>query len=436
MVQQSASFSTPKEGVKMSVENSKPILFLKTTPRDWIAASLPKFKITSQEVMAQNPLPKKELEEMSWSQRHEYLHAYALKSQERRWEDEVGIKPADSHFTLIVPIHNEEQSLPSFLSTLLLSDLPASVNMNIILITNACSDSSSMLIDEFLARLGTVEEKELHGHFKDQRLNVTYKAVKRGSISFMHLETETRGKANALHLGNSIAYESGHLIAMSVDANNYVEPDAIRVMFTHAHTCLHPILKANDTVLLSGMGLGARKTSNINYLLNKLDIMEQQRLVESESSVTGAFMAWNTTWMHTIDGPPPVALEDYGMAILARVNNYKVEHVGGANIWVYNINNLKGLLQTRARYVRGRLQILDVLHQDPAIVKIIEREAYYMKKLPSRLQYLIEKSKKNPWYLPRYIGTFLLWEYALRKAKRDYKRNPTNQSWEKVDFTY
>ena len=61
---------------------------------------------------------------------------FALERQERRWEDEVGIKPADSHFTLIVPIYNEEEALPSFLNSLLLSDIPASINMNMIFITN------------------------------------------------------------------------------------------------------------------------------------------------------------------------------------------------------------------------------------------------------------------------------------------------------------
>src|SRR5438105_269381 len=126
---------TVEVNITMCVENRKPIHFLKMNPRAWMDASLPKFKATVREVAAQTPLTKKELQEMPWSQRHDHLNSYAFKRQERRWEDEVGIKPEDSYFTLIVPIHNEESSLPSFLKTLMLSDIPSSVNLNIVFIT-------------------------------------------------------------------------------------------------------------------------------------------------------------------------------------------------------------------------------------------------------------------------------------------------------------
>jgi O-antigen/teichoic acid export membrane protein len=46
------------------VKMGKPIHFLKTTLKGWIGASLPKFKTTSQEVIAQIPLAKKDLEKM------------------------------------------------------------------------------------------------------------------------------------------------------------------------------------------------------------------------------------------------------------------------------------------------------------------------------------------------------------------------------------
>jgi hypothetical protein len=43
--------------------------------------------------------------------------------QAKRWELETTLNPSGSKFALIIPIHNEEKSLPSFLSSLMLSDI-------------------------------------------------------------------------------------------------------------------------------------------------------------------------------------------------------------------------------------------------------------------------------------------------------------------------
>src|SRR5215469_2099572 len=169
----------------------KPVHYLKTNPKGWIRASLPTFKASVKEVISQTPVTMKELKDIAWSQRHDYLHFYTLKVQQRRWEEEVGIKPEDSHFTLIVPIYNEEKSLPSFLRTLLLSDIPSSVHANIVFITNVCNDSSSALIDEFLSTVGFIKIEVFNVGFTDKNVNPYYKSINLGSISFMHIDTGT-----------------------------------------------------------------------------------------------------------------------------------------------------------------------------------------------------------------------------------------------------
>src|SRR3981081_2940211 len=108
--------------VVTSIGNGKPVDFLEMNPGGWTAASLPQFKKTAQAVMTQSALSQEQLSAMPWSLRHEYLQSYALKLQEKRWTDETGVKPEHSLFTLMVPIHNEENSLPSFLRTLMLAD--------------------------------------------------------------------------------------------------------------------------------------------------------------------------------------------------------------------------------------------------------------------------------------------------------------------------
>lgn len=410
----------------------RPAHFLSMNPKAWLDGSLPEWKNSVREVLAS--CSQEQLDSMSWMQRHACLAARASIMQERRWEIAAGISAENSHFTLIVPVHNEEHSLPSFFSTLMLCDIPASVHIQVIFVTNACSDASSAMIDDFLATIGTVFTVELDHQFKDASINRQCVMAREQYITFMHVNTPTRGKANALGIGNEIARASSHLVAMCVDANSFMEPDAIRRLFAAACTAFKDTLQPGDTVLLCGDGQKVGKASAYNTVMDTIKT-SKQHFIEDSGVVTGCLMAWNTTWMQSIGGPPEVALEDYALGVLARVGHYQFEQVE-ARIWSYHASSLTGLLRTRARYVRGLIQILDYGRGDPAIKKIIEQKAYYMQKLPARLNYLLRKAKENPEQVPRYIATFLLWEYALQRGKRDYRRNPQNQSWEKIEATY
>jgi hypothetical protein len=99
------------------------------------------------------------------------------------------------------------------------------------------------------------------------------------------------------------------------------------------------------------------------------------------------------------------------------------------------VNNFKGLVDTRARHVRGKKQICDYFNYDPKVMNIIESESFYMKRFAFRVEHLLDKAKKNPRDSLKYIATFLLWEYAIWKGMKEYKRNPKNQSWKKVAST-
>ena len=417
--------------------DAQPAYFLTMNPRDWMKASLAKYKQLAAEMLTQSTQSKQALEAMPWSQRHSLLSQLAFERQECRWEEETGVKPEETHFTLIVPIHNEVNSLPSFLRTLMLTDIPSSLHLHIIFLTNACSDASGDYVDEFLSSVGSIEETQLSGHYPDAQMHTCYKKATRGNITFSHIDTPTPGKANALHIGNSLALERGHTIAMSIDANNFVEPDALRIMYSAAHKSMAGTPQTGDVVLMSGMEQIKRQASNLNDLMEKGRKMKQHLVEESGGYVLGCFMAWNTEWMNSIGGPPAIALEDYAMGVFARVQKYKVVQVKGANIWYYGVNTMKGLVDTRARYVRGMMQLLTLVDHDPATQKLIENEAYYMKRtFIARLIYLLRKSKGSPQNFPKFTATFLLWERALQKGMQAYKQNPTNQSWEKIDATF
>jgi cellulose synthase/poly-beta-1,6-N-acetylglucosamine synthase-like glycosyltransferase len=416
--------------------SSKPLYYLAVNPRQWIRASLPKFQGTAQAVLSHAGRSQTDLLACPWSQRHEYLHACAVKEQERRWEEQTGIAPADAHFTLMVPIYNEEPSLPSFLATLMLVDLPASAHVNILLITNACTDASVALIQEFFSRLGPVQERQLSGVYHDQRLQKTCQMVRQGHLNFIHVHTETPGKANALAVGNQIAREDGHTIAISIDANNYVEPDAVRILFAHARQLFSDHLKTGDTVLISGDSKIERRASPLARFFRRTDNIKEHFLdMSDENGVTGCLMAWNTVWMERIGGPPRVALEDYAMGILARGHHYAIKCVKEASIWIYETNTIQGMLETKARYFRGMLQLL-ALADDPAMKTLIQKDAYFTRDFSARWQYLLRRIQSRPWHLPRYVAAFLVWECALRKGKREYRKDPANYSWKKISSTY
>lgn len=417
-------------------EHKKTIYFLKINPYGWKRASLPKLKETASQVLSQKSLSREKILSMDWSQRNEYLRTFVLQRQERDWEQKTGAKPGASHFTLIVPIHNEENCLPSFLGTLMLSDVPYTVHMQVVLVTNACNDSSIDILKDFLSGLGTVVKRRVIGKFIDQNIHPFCEVVEKDHLTFIHIQTSTAGKANALGIGNVIAYQRGHIITMSLDANNFVEPDAICTLFAYAYRAFHSRLEPNDTVLFGSDGMSVAKATRVKALMDNIS-PKHLHLVDGEKGrINGWMMAWNTIWMKDIGGPPGVALEDYAMGVLARLHSYKFLDPEGVNVWGYVANDFKGLLDTRARYVRGKKQICDYFNYDPNVVNIIESEAFYMKKFMSRLKYLLRRLMHDPLNLPKYIATFLLWECAIWKGMKDYKRDPRNQSWEKIASTY
>ncbi len=421
------------------MENGKPVYFLKVNPPGWKRSSLTKLKATAGEILSEGVSQCKDLLHLAWSQRYEYLHALALLKQEKCWEHETGVRPEDAFFTLIVPIHNEENSLPSFLHTLMLSDIPAPVNMQVVFVTNACVDGSVEIVRAFMASLGDVEFQDVVGDFEDQNMDWRCAVVWRGRHVYMHMNTSKPGKANALTIGNIIASQRDHLIAICMDANNFIEPDALRKLFSHAYNAFRKKLEAGDTVLCGGLEIQHQGSLTSSHIKNppSRETAAGKHLVDGEEGVVnGWLLAWNTVWMKSIGGCPEVALEDYALGLLARARDFRIEMIDGVNGWGYVNDDFKGLSMTRARYVRGRLQICDYVQHDPSILAIMEKEAFYMRKFTLRCQHLFVKSVASPLHAGKYMATFLLWEYALWRGMRDYKRNPKNQSWEKVPSTY
>jgi cellulose synthase/poly-beta-1,6-N-acetylglucosamine synthase-like glycosyltransferase len=418
------------------MDQKKPIYFLQMNPQGWKRASLPKLNAQSGAVLSENISHSENLLAMPWSQKHDYLNGLALLLQAKAWEEATGVPAETSAFTLIVPIHNEENSLPSFLSTLMLSNIPATAHIQMIFVTNACSDRSVEILKTFFSMLGEVELQDVAASLHDQQMDQYCSVVQRDHQRYVHINTARAGKAHALGLGNQLARQRDHLIAMSIDANNFIEPDALCTLFSHAYRAFRATPEIQDTVLFSGVGREAQKRSRHESVFGKTDDSQPHLVQVGTGVVNGWMMAWNTIWMESIGGPPEVALEDYALGVIARASGFKIEQATSVKVWGYVINDFKGLIDTRARYVRGKRQIFEYVKHDPAILSIIENEAFYMKKFILRFKYVLSKALVDPRRSAKYAATFVLWEYAIWKGMRAYKQNPTNQSWEKIEATY
>lgn len=398
----------------MSIENRLentpvPVHFIERSPKGWLGA-----------VIAQN--------------RENFTHTSAdlLAAQELRWEEKTGVAVKNSRFTIIVPIHDEEKFLSSFLSSLMIADFPHTAPMNIVFITNDCSDQSSQIVANFMKKMsGGLEDQQIA--IDDTGLRQPMKVARMQNITLMHLDTATRGKANALRIGNNLAASQEHAIAMSIDANNFVEPNAIAQLFKSANEFFE--VKKEKTVLISGLPRGVRLGLGRNPLLDVGREINKD-ISAGSSSVNGWLMAWSTDWLKNIDGPPQVAIEDYALGVMARIDGFNFQKIPEAVIWGYIPNNVADTLSSRIRYIRGRHQLMK---QVPASEEIVRADHYFMRKtLMERTKVFLSELKEikdTPFSLLRKVGNFFIWEYVLRKGFKQYLSNPESQSWEPLHST-
>lgn len=345
------------------------------------------------------------------------------------WEDTTGVKVSESKFTVMVPVHNEEKSLSSSTGSLFLSLVPTEAGMETDFILNGCTDESEVIVTNLLKTRGEVithdiTEEEFE-RLRDTGLQKTYIEVRQGNQVHRVYKTETKGKANALKLGSNIALSRNHKVLISVDANNYVEPDTLTLMFREAHSRFES--HEDGTVILSAIPKKVHKETLgvIEKLLREHGVYDDATYVP----VFGWCVALNPQWAS--ENIQPVAVEDYALGVMARSQDKKVAIVEDARIWGYRTNFKDSLNQFR-RSIRGRFQLLD-LH--PELRPILESDNYFMKPLPERVKVIIGHIKSDPKRLPQYIWRFVYGEMGLTLGRSDYKKEPTNQSWTGLSST-
>ena len=342
------------------------------------------------------------------------------------WFALTGIKPEDTHFTVIIPIHNEQRALPSVLGALLSSAIPCAADIQIVFVVNASEDKSASVIRDRLARFGIPVDLALTPSAWDPtRKNEAFQVLL-GSMRFIVVETPTGGKANALNLGNEIALQRGHKIAVNIDANNWIEPDSLALIFEHANRVIVECPES-DVVLINSCEFSQAKN-------DRGPVTAREKTLKAE--VTGWMFAWSTWWIRENNGFPQYAIEDYGTGLLALSQKKKIEE-SHANIWGFSAANFGDENKEQIRYIYGALQLKDRFKNDVDATRILLGDFPNLRSLKDRLVYrlLRRQNLTSPVKFLRSLVRWALNETLIFRARIKYWRDPFDQTWEPVEST-
>lgn len=146
-------------------------------------------------------------------------------------------------------------------------------------------------------------------------------------------------------------------------------------------------------------------------------------------------MAWDTEWLESIGGFPPVANDDYTLSLLARKSQKDLIFDSNAHIWGYFANTPIQVTKAFERATRDKIQLAHFYENDKEITSWIYDDEPYMRPLPLRFKSLKEKIAKKPELFLLWIAVFMLWEYSRFKGKKLYRDDPESQTWEQIDST-
>jgi cellulose synthase/poly-beta-1,6-N-acetylglucosamine synthase-like glycosyltransferase len=382
-------------------------------PNGWLRASLPKIEAASRSILAMARDAKSITEA-----RADFL--------DQRWRQLTGVAPSDTRFTISFPVHNEERSLPSVLGAFFASELPTDAEIQVIFLVNASSDHSAALIKKRLASIGPTTDTSLSRSFIDAKRLDTVHQVCLGKMRFLVAETSVPGKANALNICNEIACEQGHEIAINIDANNWVEPDSIGLMYRQARR-----------TIIDDPHFNAALINACEYCPTRNEQAQVSIKTKTQrAEVSGCMFAWSTQWIHENNGFPQYAIEDYGSGLLALMQGKKIVE-SDAKIWVFSPSNPSDEERQMVRFIYGAMQLAEYFH-DHAIAKEILREDF-PQLLPwsGRLEYYIKRIRNRNTLLKiiKCLMRCLMDERLIFHAQRELRRNPRGQTWKPIRST-
>ncbi|OGG23812.1 hypothetical protein A3A79_01230 [Candidatus Gottesmanbacteria bacterium RIFCSPLOWO2_01_FULL_43_11b] len=367
-------------------------------PAEWLVTSLPKIRKVN------SLLPKN----LHSNNLRSFEHA-RLTTLEESWLDTTGIRPQETHCTIIIPVHNEHRSLPSFLRALMASQIPSSADLHFVFVVNGSNDDSAAIIYDRLS--------DFHSF---------------GDIRYTVMETVIAGKANALNIGNDIALKNHHTIAMNIDANNWVEPDTIPLLFKRAHQEFSD--NPGDVVLVDAKAIYAIK-NNTQSPIDRFWFRVKGNNVHTPL-LTGWMYAWNPEWINEVGGFPSTVTEDSAIAIEALARGRRIVH-SSARIWGYISSTLVDRQKEFTRYLLGAVQLLRHFGRTSLLQNAISPEYPLDKSMWETLQYFFDDSTrgKNIAHFPLSLIKWIRYEYSLLIATLILRKKPDIQTWAPIKST-
>lgn len=385
---------------------SHEVFFPTTQPEHWLESALPQLELKLP--------PRKDLDTSTDS-----IEKALGKIQTARWEKETGVPCDQTHFTVVIPIHNEARALPSHLATLMHSDIPDTVDAQFLFIVNGSTDKSRMIVEQFLHRIGNPEEDEVHSQ-RDPKLKPKVLFVRRNRVVFTLLETPTASKANALNIGNEFAVGAGHNIAISIDSDQFVEANSIRQLYSESNQLF---------------------TNEPGKFVFADGIVKQQppKVVDFQDNIVainGQMFAWKPSWVKEADGFPLLLNEDYAAGFQAVTHGHGIYH-GESTVWGHSPSTRADKYRLQVRITHGALQLLASLDKGQVWEKsILANDYYLLRPFIDRMRYYMQVASWKT--LPgvfKIIRRTIYNELSLIDAKIRFYRNPKAKTWKPTNST-
>lgn len=239
------------------------------------------------------------------------------------------IKTTVSPFvSILVPAHNEEETLIKAVSSLASLEYPY---YELVLIDDCSQDQTNRVMHN------------LKKEFSDL------------SISIVTLPIN-KGKAYALNEGLRMAKGTDIVV---IDSDCILAPDAVTQLIKKLHQCKD-----------YGAVTGKPVVRNRSTLLGRLQLLEyigvidvikkaQLYLTGSITTVSGVIVAFRRDALQDVDGwNPEVMTEDIDITWRLYHQNWRVSYEPKAICWILVPEHLFGLLKQRQRWSRGGLEVL------------------------------------------------------------------------------
>ena len=230
--------------------------------------------------------------------------------------------------SILIPCFNEERVIQNTIEHFMQLDYP---NYEIIAINDGSSDNTSAILAE---------------------LTNKYKKLR-----FINLK-ENCGKANALYLG--LIASKGEIL-VSVDADSYLAPDALKYIVPHFTN------KNNGERV--GAVTGNPRVRNRSSLLSKIQLCEYSSIISmvkrtqriwgkvmTVSGVVVAFRKRALMQVHLWDRD--MITEDIAVTWKLEKNFWDIRYEPNAICWMLVPETLKGLFKQRLRWAQGGIEVI------------------------------------------------------------------------------